>query len=278
MSKNIPSIFNLSGKVAVVTGGAGMLGQMHAEIIAEAGGTPVIADVRGPDAKVIANTIAKKYNISALGVKTDITSKEEVENLRDVVLKKFGSIDILINNAANDPKVKEEGSGATWTRFENFSQEIWEKDISVGLTGAFLCAQVLGTEMAQKGSGVIINISSDLGIIAPDQRLYEQEGLPTGEQPVKPVTYSVIKTAMIGLTRYLSTYWAKKGVRVNALCPGAVEAGQPEEFKERLYSRIPMNRMANKDEYQGAILFLSSDASSYMTGSIIAVDGGRTCW
>ena len=278
MSKNIPSIFNLSGKVAVVTGGAGMLGQMHAEIIAEAGGTPVIADVRGPDAKVIANTIAKKYNISALGVKTDITSKEEVENLRDVVLKKFGIIDILINNAANDPKVKEEGSGATWTRFENFSQEIWEKDISVGLTGAFLCAQVLGTEMAKKGSGVIINISSDLGIIAPDQRLYEQEGLPTGEQPVKPVTYSVIKTAMIGLTRYLSTYWAKKGVRVNALCPGAVEAGQPEKFKERLYSRIPMNRMANKDEYQGAILFLSSDASSYMTGSIIAVDGGRTCW
>ncbi len=278
MSKKIPSIFNLSGKVAVVTGGAGILGQMHAEIIAEAGGIPVLADVRGTDAKVVANTISKKYNTSALGVKTDITSKEEVENLRDVVLKKFGRIDILINNAANDPKVKGEGGGATWTRFGNFAQEIWEQDISVGLTGAFLCAQVLGTEMAKKGSGVIINISSDLGIIAPDQRLYEQEGLSIGEQPVKPVTYSVIKTALIGLTRYLSTYWAKKGIRVNALCPGGVEAGQPEEFKERLHSRIPMNRMANKDEYQGAILFLSSDASSYMTGSIITVDGGRTCW
>jgi NAD(P)-dependent dehydrogenase (short-subunit alcohol dehydrogenase family) len=278
MSEKMPSIFNLSGKVAVITGGAGMLGQMHAEIIAEAGGIAVIADVRGADAKVVADDISSKYGVTALGVETDITSKEEVENLRDVILKKFDRIDILINNAANDPKVKEEGSGTAWTRFENFPQAVWDKDMAVGLTGAFLCAQVLGTEMAKKGSGVIINISSDLGIVAPDQRLYELEGLAHDEQPVKPVTYSVIKTALIGLTRYLSTYWAKQGVRVNALCPGGIEAGQPEEFLDRVQFRIPMGRMARKDEYKGAILFLASEASSYMNGSVMVVDGGRTCW
>jgi NAD(P)-dependent dehydrogenase (short-subunit alcohol dehydrogenase family) len=194
-----------------------------------------------------------------------------------VVLSELGRIDILINNAANDPKVKEESDGAAWTRFENFPQAVWDKDIAVGLTGAFLCAQVLGTEMAQKGSGVIVNISSDLGVVAPDQRLYEQKGLPADEQPVKPVTYSVVKTALIGLTRYLSTYWAG-GVRVNVLCPGGVEAGQSKEFLDRIQSRIPMGRMARKDEYKGAILFLVSEASSYMNGSVMVVDGGRTSW
>ena len=278
MSQEIPSLFDLSGKVAVITGGAGMLGQMHAEIIAEAGGIPVLADLRGTDAKVVADVITKKYGIAALGVETNITSKKEVENLRDVVLSKLGRIDILINNAANDPKVKEEGNGAAWTRFENFPQVVWDKDIAVGLTGAFLCAQVLGTEMAQKGSGVIVNISSDLGVVGPDQRLYEQKGLPADEQPVKPVTYSVIKTALIGLTRYLSTYWAGQGVRVNVLCPGGVEAGQSKEFLDRIQSRIPMGRMARKDEYKGAILFLISEASSYMNGSVLVVDGGRTSW
>ena len=278
MSQEIPSLFDLSGKVAVITGGAGMLGQMHAEIIAEAGGIPVLADLRGTDAKVVADVITKKYGIAALGVETNITSKKEVENLRDVVLSKLGRIDILINNAANDPKVKEESDGAAWTRFENFPQVVWDKDIAVGLTGAFLCAQVLGTEMAQKGSGVIVNISSDLGVVGPDQRLYEQKGLPADEQPAKPVTYSVIKTALIGLTRYLSTYWAGQGVRVNVLCPGGVEAGQSKEFLDRIQSRIPMGRMARKDEYKGAILFLVSKASSYMNGSVMVVDGGRTSW
>ena len=150
--------------------------------------------------------------------------------------------------------------------------------MSVGLKGAFLCSQVLGSKMVERGKGVIVNISSDLGLIGPDQRLYEQDGIPDDQQPVKPVTYSVIKSGLIGLTRYLATYWATKGIRANTLCPGGVEADQPENFKERLHSRIPMNRMANKDEYQGAVLFLVSDASSYMTGATLTVDGGRTCW
>ena len=152
------------------------------------------------------------------------------------------------------------------------------KDLAVGLRGAFLCSQVFGKKMAQQGKGVIVNISSDLGLVAPDQRIYKKEGVPENQQPVKPVTYSVIKTGLIGLTRYLATYWADCGVRVNTLCPGGIEAGQPEEFKERLHSKIPLGRMADKDEYKGAILFLVSDASSYMTGATLTMDGGRTCW
>lgn len=270
--------FDIKGRVAIITGGAGMLGIQHAEAIAEAGGIPVLADVKEGDAKISAETISKKFSVNAMGVGTDITCKNEVERLRDIVLNQYGRIDILINNAANDPKVVGASDTQEWTRFENLSMEVWNQDLAVGLTGAFLCAQVLGAEMAQQGKGVIVNISSDLGVIAPDQRLYEREGLPPDCQPVKPVTYSVVKTALIGLTRYLATYWAEQGVRVNALCPGGIEAGQPEDFKSLVHSRIPMGRMAQKNEYQGAILFLVSDASSYMTGATLSVDGGRTCW
>jgi NAD(P)-dependent dehydrogenase (short-subunit alcohol dehydrogenase family) len=144
--------------------------------------------------------------------------------------------------------------------------------------GAFLCSQIIGKEMAKRNSGGILNISSDLGVIAPDQRLYAKKGLSPDEQPVKPVTYSVIKHAIIGLTKYLATYWADYNIRVNALSPGVVCAEQPEDFLEKINSRIPMGRMADEDEYKGAVLFLVSDASSYMTGANLIIDGGRTCW
>jgi NAD(P)-dependent dehydrogenase (short-subunit alcohol dehydrogenase family) len=275
---SIQSLFELRGRVAVITGGAGMLGRMHAEVIAEAGGVPVLADIREDLAKEVADAIKKKYRVSALGIRTDITSKVEVEQLRDAVLREFSRIDILINNAANDPKVEVGIPDVVWTRFENFPLEVWHQDLAVGLTGAFLCAQVIGSEMAKRRSGVIVNISSDLGLVAPDQRLYEKARTPPDRQPVKPVSYSVVKTALIGLTRYLATYWAQQGIRVNALCPGGVETGQPDEFKEQVHFRIPMGRMAQKDEYKGAVLFLVSDASLYMTGATLVVDGGRTCW
>jgi NAD(P)-dependent dehydrogenase (short-subunit alcohol dehydrogenase family) len=270
--------FDLKGRVAVITGGAGLLGKEHAAVIAEAGGIPILADLKEEDAQKAAQKISKKFQVPALGMGVDITQKKQVERLLDVLIEKFQRVDILINNAANDPEVGGDNQNSNWSRFENFSLEMWEKDLAVGLTGAFICSQVIGAYLAKQGSGVILNISSDLGIVGPDQRLYEIEGRPPEEQPVKPVTYSVVKTGIVGLTRYLATYWARCGVRVNALCPGGVEAGQSEEFKERVHSRIPMNRMARKDEYHGTVLFMISDESSYMNGAVLAVDGGRTCW
>jgi NAD(P)-dependent dehydrogenase (short-subunit alcohol dehydrogenase family) len=272
------NLFDLSDKVAIITGGAGLLGVQHAEIIADAGGNPVLIDINGKKALQKAKEISEKYNVDAIGVKTDITDKGDIEALRDMVLQNYNRVDILINNAANDPKVKTDLDNDTWNRFENFSLENWNMDLAVGLTGALLCTQVIGTEMANRRSGVILNISSDLGLIAPDQRIYEKEGLPNEKQSVKPVSYPVIKSALLGLTRYSATYWAKYNVRVNAICPGGVQTDQPPDFLEKLTYRIPMGRMARIDEYKGAILFLISDASSYMTGAVISIDGGRTCW
>ncbi len=270
--------FDLSNRVAVITGGAGLLGKEHATIIAEAGGIPILADVKEKEAQKIAQKISQEFHVPALGIGIDITNKKDVELLLKKLSEKFKRVDILINNAANDPKVEGENQNSNWSRFESFSLDMWEKDLAVSLTGSFLCSQVFGNYMAKQGSGVILNISSDLGLIGPDQRLYEVEDKPQEEQPVKPVTYSVVKTGLIGLTRYLATYWASCGVRVNALCPGGIDAGQPMEFKDRVHYRIPMGRMARIDEYQGAVLFMISDESSYMNGAILAVDGGRTCW
>jgi NAD(P)-dependent dehydrogenase (short-subunit alcohol dehydrogenase family) len=269
-------LFDLTGRVAVITGGAGFLGMKHAEAIISAGGTAVLADVRAANEAAVAR-LAERYHATLLSVPADITRPEGACELLEQVLARFGRADVLINNAANNPKM-EGGGNVEWSRLEQFPLRQWEADLAVGLTGAFLCSQAFGTEMARRGSGVILNIASDLAVIAPDQRLYRQPGLPDDRQPVKPVTYSVVKTALIGLTRYLATYWAEAGVRVNALSPGGVYNGQPADFVERLSDKIPLGRMARADEYQAAVLFLCSDASSYMTGSNLVIDGGRSCW
>jgi NAD(P)-dependent dehydrogenase (short-subunit alcohol dehydrogenase family) len=277
MDESIRKLFDLSGRVVVITGGAGLLGVQHAEAIAGAGGSPVLVDVNLAEAERQARLLAERFSVQAVGFRADITRHEEVVALLARILDRFGRVDVLINNASINPKVE----GATdqqWSRFENFPVDVWEKDMAVNLKGAFLCSQVIGSELARRGRGVIVNVASDLALIAPDQRLYRQEGLPDDRQPVKPVTYSVTKSGLIGLTRYLATYWADRGVRVNAISPGGVQNGQPEEFVQRLSQLIPLGRMARVDEYRGAILFLSSDASSYMTGTNLVIEGGRTCW
>ncbi len=270
------SLFDLTGRVAIVTGGAGLLGYHHGAILAAAGAYVVVLDLAAANPSLRADQLQAAHGPQCLGLAADITSESSLEAARDQILARFGRIDILINNAANNPKVEDQKPGQPWSRLENFPLATWNADIAVGLTGAFLCSRIFGRQMVEQNSGVILNVASDLGVIAPDQRLYRKDGLPDHEQPVKPVTYSVVKTALIGLTRYLSTYWTAHNIRVNAISPGGVFAGQPEEFTARLHQLIPMGRMAHKDEYQGAILFLCSDASSYMTGQNLIVDGGRS--
>jgi len=274
---NTVDIFSLKEKIAIITGGAGLLGAQHAEAIAEAGGIPILWDINNEAATLKANEIADKFGVKCQGMRVDITDPNDVNRGLDDVLAIYQRLDILINNAANDPKVDPQSSRA-WTRFENFSLEMWQKDMAVGLTGAFLCSQIAGRHMAEHGGGVILNIASDLGVIAPDQRIYRQKELPDDQQPVKPVTYSVIKHGIIGLTKYLATYWADKNIRVNSISPGGIYTNQPEDFVSKLTNLVPMGRMARKDEYKAAVLFLISDASSYMTGTNLIIDGGRTCW
>jgi NAD(P)-dependent dehydrogenase (short-subunit alcohol dehydrogenase family) len=268
-------LFDLTGKVAIVTGGGGLLGRRHCEIIAEYGGIPVILERDKEKGEVIANDL-QAAGKEALSIQTDITEQAQIQHALDGVMKRFGQVDILVNNAANNPKM-EPGSKVNFSRVANFPLEQWAGDLDVGLLGAFLCCQIFGEAMHRGRSGIILNIASELSVIAPDQRLYAQEGLPEDKQPVKPVTYSVVKTGLVGLTRYFATYYSPY-VRVNALSPGGVEAGQPPEFIKKLSSLIPLGRMAKETEYQGAVLFLCSDASSYMTGQNLIVDGGRSCW
>ena len=272
--------FMIHKKVVIITGGGGLLGRKHSEAVIEGGGISVLVDI-SQDAidkakACICSTYGSKCKVE--GYTADISKREEIEAIKESLLKKYGHIDVLINNAANNPKVEGNAANMKAIQFENFPINIWLDDIAVGLTGSLICSQIFGAVMAEQGKGVILNISSDLGIIAPDQRIYRKDGIADDKQAVKPVTYSVIKHGLIGLTKYLATYYAEKGVRANVLCPGGVYNGQNEEFLAKLTNLIPLGRMANADEYKSTVLYLIYDASSYMTGSTIIVDGGRTCW
>ncbi len=274
---NIKNRFDLSGRVAIITGGAGLLGMQHAQAIASTGGFLVLVDLAPARPAERAAALATTWKVQAMGVVADITNAKQVRSLSKAVMKRFGRVDILINNAANNPKVEDAGK-TPWSRLEDFPLAIWQADLAVSLTGAFLCSREFGSIMAHQGRGVIINVASDLAIIAPNQRLYRRKGIPENRQPVKPVTYSVVKSGLLGLTRYLATYWADRGVRANSICPGGIYNGQPEEFVRRLEKLIPMGRMARLTEYQAAMVFLCSDASSYMNGANLVIDGGRSCW
>jgi len=276
----LPSRYDLTGRTALVTGAGGLLGRQHVAALVEAGARVVVTDVGLKQADAAIGTIRESYPSSELiAAALDVTSLDSVRAVADDLARRGIPIDILVNNAAIDPKVTSAPGVMHSSRFEAFPVPQWQTEIAVGLTGAMLCSQVFGGAMASRGRGVILNIASDLGVIAPDQRLYRQPHVTREEeQPVKPVTYSVIKHGLIGLTKYLATYWAEKGVRVNAISPGGVFNNQDPAFVERLTRLIPMGRMADADEYRAAIQFLCSDASSYMTGQNMVMDGGRSVW
>jgi NAD(P)-dependent dehydrogenase (short-subunit alcohol dehydrogenase family) len=270
--------FNLENEVIIITGGAGLLGQRYTKVLLEANATVILLDINKDALNNIKDVYKQKYKKKLFTYKVDITKEKDILKDKKKIFKKLNKYpSILINNAAIDPKF-EKNSKVNRSRLENFELNQWNFEISVGLTGAMLCTKIFGYEMSIVNKGIILNIASDLAIIAPDQRLYAKEGLSDKEQNVKPVTYSVIKHALIGLTKYTATYWAHKGIRCNAFAPGGVFNNHSKEFLRKIESLIPMQRMADIEEYGATILYLCSDASSYMNGATLNMDGGRSCW
>ena len=264
-------LFSLKGRKALITGGAGLLGVRHAEAIAEMGGTPVLLDLPSEALAVKAKEIAGRFGVEAFDVAADITKPEEVQGAISTVLARCGGIDILVNNAAMTGKGQ--APDQLYAPFEKYPLNLWQQALDVNLTGAFLVTQRVGSAMRARGKGgVVINIASDLALISPDHRIYE------GQPFNSPIAYTTTKAAILGFTRYLATYWAGDRIRVNALCPAGVFDDHDSAFVQRLTSLIPLGRMAHKDEYKGAIIFLASDASRFMTGTALVMDGGRTAW
>jgi NAD(P)-dependent dehydrogenase (short-subunit alcohol dehydrogenase family) len=277
---NFVNRFDLTGKTALITGGAGLLGVEHATALLRVGATVVLTDIGANALESARATLLREAESRRIVTHVmDVSRPDSIAAVAGQLAADQHVVDILVNNAAINPKVTGGQGLVESSRLENFPLEQWDLQVRVGLTGAFLCSQVFGTAMARAGrGGVILNIASDLSVFSPDQRLYRRAGLPEDQQPVKPVTYSVIKSGLIGLTRYLATYWSDRGVRANALSPGGVFNGQGEEFVRRLTSLIPMGRMAARDEYHSAVQFLCSDASAYLNGQNIVMDGGRSAW
>ena len=267
-----PSLFSLNGKIAVVTGAVGLLGKQHCLALSEAGASVVVCDL---DEKAC-NEFAFSLEGDSMGAGTDITSPASLKELKDRVLNKYKKIDILVNNAAINDMFENPSAAAELSKFENYPLELWEKSLKVNMTGTFLCSQVLGTQMAEQGSGSIINIASTYGITAPDQSLYKKDD---GSQSFyKSPAYPATKGAVISFTRFLAAYWGEKGVRVNSLSPGGVENNQEDYFIKNYSKKTPLGRMAAPSDYKGAIVFLASEASAYMTGANLIVDGGWTAW
>lgn len=274
-----PFSTDLTNKRIVLTGAAGLLGTEYAKTLAECGASLELIDVDRDKLADLGENLRATSGDNCNSHVVDITDELQIKSALSQVVDSLSPNEqlVLINNAAIDAKVGA-SQGENMSRLENFSLQQWQKEIDVGLTGALLCSKYLGAAMAKRGHGVIVNVASDLGIIAPNQNLYKQEGVAPHEQSVKPVTYAVIKHGLIGLTKYLATYWPTQGVRCNAIAPGGVFNEQPEAFVKQVSSLIPIGRMAKVNEYNGAMQFLVSDASTYMNGHTLVMDGGRTIW
>ncbi len=273
MSK-FSSSFQLTDRVAVVTGAAGLLGSEFCRILANAGASVVVADINEEGATLIAGEIQSE-GLIAFPARVDITDPASIDKLIESVQREYGGLNVLVNSAALDPKFDPDHHEQASNAFEDYPLEAWHRALDVNLTGMFLVTQAAVRPMLAQDSGVIINICSTYGLVGPDQRLYEREGHPS---QFKPVYYSVTKAGVLGFTRYLATYYAGKNIRVNALTPGGVFNDHDDEFAEKYAARTVLGRMARRDELNGALLFLASDASSYMTGANLVVDGGWTAW
>jgi NAD(P)-dependent dehydrogenase (short-subunit alcohol dehydrogenase family) len=269
-------LFSLDGRVAIVTGAAGLLGRHHCFALAEAGANVVAVDTAEATVRKLAAELAQATSRESFPAVADITHASSVRDLAGLVKEKFGRIDILVNNAAINDMFENPAAAAELSRFENYPLDLWQRSLDVNVTGTFICSQLIGTLMARQNSGSIINIASTYGMVAPDQSLYRR---PDGTQHFyKSAAYPVTKAAVISFTRFLAAYWGKAGVRVNALSPGGVENEQDEYFVRNYAARTPLGRMAQPTDYKGAIVFLASDASAYMTGANLVVDGGWTAW
>lgn len=264
INETLRTLFSLKGKVIIITGGAGLLGQQHAEVLSNAGANIVIADINQKMCDSVAERISIESGFEALGIAVDITNEISIQCLVERVKEKYGKIDILINNAV--AKVKNSRI------FEECELDTWNKCLNVNLTGVFLCSKIIGCEMIKLGKGSIINIGSIYGLVGPDQSIYGDSGINSS------AVYSASKSGVIGLTKYLATYWGNKGIRVNCLTLGGVENGQDQEFINKYSAKTPLGRMAKKEDYKGALLFLASEASAYMTGANLVIDGGWTAW
>jgi len=268
-------VFSIQDKIVIITGGFGQLGRQFSLALTEQGAKVAIFDVRVDKRRVAEMFDGRRTDDNLLFLPVDITQRSSIATGLSEVNSRWGVPHALINNAALDspPNAPAEESGP----FETYPESSWDQVMDVNVKGVFLCCQVVGREMAAAGRGSIVNICSIYGIVSPDQRIYEYRR--TGDTPFfKPVAYSASKSALLNLTRYLATYWAGRNVRVNTLTFGGVFNNQDEEFLKGYCARVPLGRMACEDEYNGAIIFLVSDASSYMTGSNLVIDGGWTAW
>lgn len=264
-------IFSLTGKTAIVTGACGLIGRQHCAALAQAGANVVVAD---RDAQACAAVAAGLPGNVHLPLVVDVTDPESLKAGRDQILAQFGHIDVLVNNAAINDMFENPAMAADLSKFENFPLATFRQVMEVNVTGVFLAAQVFGTPMAEQGSGSIINVASTYGLVGPDQSIYRNEA---GEQTFyKSPSYPTTKGAVVNFTRYLAAYWGHQGVRVNTLSPGGVENSQDAFFIKQYSAKTPLGRMATPTDYQGAVVFLASDASAYMTGANLVVDGGWT--